>query len=99
MTAQTSLQQSTYKNTADVHEVARDIQEVTKDTHEVSRNIDQTTKGIAENTAGIDCKTTEIAVSIVRGTVAVGALMFLTGSHGPRNLGQTRSRAQGRIPG
>jgi len=40
---QTSLQQSTYKNTRDIHEATKETHEVARDTHEVSRNIDQTT--------------------------------------------------------
>ena len=84
--AQTSLQQTTYENTKDILEVARD-------THKISGNAEKATKDIAENTADIVRKAREIIVSVVRGTPAIKALMFLTGSHGPRNLGQTRPRA------
>jgi methyl-accepting chemotaxis protein len=86
ITAQTSLQQSTYKNTTDIHEVVRDIHEVARGIHEVSKNIDQTTKGIAEDMADIICKARETTVSVVRGTVVIKALMFLIGR---RNPGQT----------
>ena len=85
MPVQTSLQQSTYENTNDILEVARD-------THKISRNTDKATKGIAENTA-------DIVVSVVWETPVVKALMSPTGSYGSRHLGQARSRAQCWIPG
>jgi hypothetical protein len=62
MGVQTSLQQSTYDNTRDIHEV--------------SKNIDQTTKGIAENTADIVHKAREIIVSVAAGSTVVETLMF-----------------------
>jgi len=97
---QTSLQQSTYENTKDIHEVSMDIHKISSLQLGISRNTDKETKGIAETTADIVHKAREIIVSVIGRTPVVEALIvFPTGSCGPRNLGRTQPRAQRRIPG
>ena len=97
---QTSLQQTTYENTKDILEVARDTDKATKDITEKTTDIAEKTTDIAEKamdivekTTDIVRKTREIIVSVIRQASVVKAFMLLTGSCGPRNLGQTRSRA------
>jgi len=86
MTAQISLQQSTYESTRDIHDVA-------KDTHEVTANIAQTTKGIAESATDIAHKARDIIVSAFGWITVVQIPTFpLTGSRGPRTIGQAEPR-------
>jgi len=75
---QTSLQQSTYENTKDIQEVAR--------------NINLTTQGIAENTEDIAHKAKEMIVSVTWGDTSPNT-HIPQGSRGSRSLGQTQPRA------
>ena len=79
MTAQTSLQQSTYENTRDIHEVAR--------------NINQATMDITESTANIVYNTGEVIVSVFGWQLAIAKTLTLpSGSCGSRSFGQTEPR-------